>query len=329
MSIKTICKKVVKAIIPYGLLYLYRKYLRTTNPNVHSRGYYCPDKIFYIIRRDPPGAGMFSNFHYVLGHIIFAIKKGYTPVVDMEYYRTYYNEKWPFKGTMNAWEYYFKQPTDYTLDGAYRGRNVIIGEMAYLGNKISCAVTCYNDAGKIAMFNQYISKYMQFQPDILDCIDRQQRIVFGNKQKILGVLSRGTSFNSPLVHGHPIVPDSDSLIDKVKELLEKWELDYIFLTTEEAFVVDKFKKAFGQEKVLVTQRARVIEYNDEEGSTRVSYGRENDNYLKGLEYIIDIALLSRCDALIGPIVNGTIAALELNNNKYKFKHIIDLGIRKD
>ena len=51
----------------------------------------------------------------------------------------------------------------------------------------------------------------------------------------------------------------------------------------------------------------------------------NDNYYKGLECLIDMVLLSRCDSLLCSMTNGSLAAIEMNGNNYLNKHIIDLG----
>ena len=59
-----------------------------------------------MIRRSP-GAGMFSNFIYVLNHVNIA-KNNFIPIVDMENFTTIYNERQKINNTYNAWEYYFE-----------------------------------------------------------------------------------------------------------------------------------------------------------------------------------------------------------------------------
>jgi hypothetical protein len=54
-------KKIIKNILPYDFVTNYEK--RNA------------DKTFYVIRREPPGSGLFSNFHWVLGHVIYALEK--------------------------------------------------------------------------------------------------------------------------------------------------------------------------------------------------------------------------------------------------------------
>ena len=48
-------------------------------------------EIFYIIRRDP-GTGFFSNLTFVLNHLLIAKKFNFIPIIDMEKYKSIYNE---------------------------------------------------------------------------------------------------------------------------------------------------------------------------------------------------------------------------------------------
>ena len=46
----------------------------------------------------------------------------------MEEYPTIYNEKNKIQDTFNAWEYYFENTTEFTIDEIYNSKNVIITE---------------------------------------------------------------------------------------------------------------------------------------------------------------------------------------------------------
>ena len=86
---------------------------------------------YYIIHRSELGAGFFSNYYWVLGHVVFARRFGYIPVVDMENYRTLYSEDEPVNGEANAWNYYFENVGSAGLDEAYRsGKYVLARERA-------------------------------------------------------------------------------------------------------------------------------------------------------------------------------------------------------
>jgi len=118
------------------------------------------DKTFYIIRRPEPGAGLFSNFHWVLGHIIYALEKNYIPVVDMKNYKTYFNETALINGTKNAWEYYFKQPTNYNLDEAYKSKNVVVSKMDFMWDKMSILLKFEDEFFKFEDEIEYFHKFI-------------------------------------------------------------------------------------------------------------------------------------------------------------------------
>src|ERR1039458_7053638 len=84
-----------------------------------------PDKWFYIIWRKPPGNGFFSNFLGVIGHLLIADRLGYTPIVDMLNYKTYYNQPEGIDGLHNEWEYYFEQPSGYSISAIANSKNIV------------------------------------------------------------------------------------------------------------------------------------------------------------------------------------------------------------
>ena len=93
--------------------------------NFVSFGELNKDKYFYLIKRSP-GTGLFSNVTFVLNHLIICKKLGFIPVIDMENFKTIYNEKNKVKNTLNSWHYYFEPLNQYTLEEVYKSRNVLI-----------------------------------------------------------------------------------------------------------------------------------------------------------------------------------------------------------
>jgi hypothetical protein len=178
-------KKIIAWFVPYGFILARRTIIGREKVKHYGKLY--PDKTFYIIRRPEPGAGLFSNFHWVLGHILYAIEKNYIPVVDMMNYKTYYNETESVNGTKNAWEYYFEQPALYTLEEVYKGKNVILGNMEYLRDRVPSFLETEE---QIARFNECITSYMKFNKVTLDAINEVKSRLFCGKQNILGVLYR-------------------------------------------------------------------------------------------------------------------------------------------
>ena len=83
------------------------------------------DKIFYVIKRSP-GTGLFSNVTFVLNHLRICKKNNFIPIVDMDNFKTIYNEDKKIKNTNNAWEYYFEKLNNFPLKEVYQSQNVFI-----------------------------------------------------------------------------------------------------------------------------------------------------------------------------------------------------------
>ena len=100
------------------------------------------DKRIYIIRcindkskfYNGPVYNLMANYFYVLTHLCYAKEKGYVPVIDQKNYSVYNSVLEPVNGTLNAWEYFWVQPSDITLDDAYQSKNVILSKRKLLLN---------------------------------------------------------------------------------------------------------------------------------------------------------------------------------------------------
>ena len=115
------------------------------------------------------------------------------------------------------------------------------------------------------------------------------------------------------------------LIAKTRERLLAWKPDRIFLTTEEKSVVDAFERAFPG-MVITTDRFFIADYDGTTLVPQIDTARKHGGYWLGLEYLVDIYLLSRCDYFLGTLTCGTRFALATNGGRYKEKCIIDLGV---
>ncbi|MDR0868360.1 MAG: hypothetical protein LBP75_07810 [Planctomycetota bacterium] len=293
------------------------------------------DGKFYIIRPLPNRpAGLFSWFHFVLSHIIFAVENGWTPMVDMKNYRTLANEDHPVNGTMNYWEYYFEQPANYDLLGCYFSENVVLSDTEMLAQYVPFPFTYYRNTALIAKLHAYITEYMKFKREVIVRIDEYQQKKFGDKKNIMAVMVRSGKVYQR-VH-HNIMPDNQVVIDKVRQLLAEWRMEWIFLSIDFAEGVDEFRRAFG-DKLIVIERARLTydylakilsspqEFLKYREAPLGMEGVENARYTADLLYLIEVVLASRCDALAASLANGAAAAVELNGNQYRHTFFFDEG----
>ena len=98
-------------------------------PNkIYNFGDKNPDKTLYIINRNIPGGGLFSNVTFVLNELKICASKNFIPIIDMLNFPLIYNDLNPINGTENSWEYYFDHPTTYNLKDAYNSKNVMFSE---------------------------------------------------------------------------------------------------------------------------------------------------------------------------------------------------------
>jgi len=318
-------KKVLLDIIS-AIKYFF-KYTIIEKLNIKHFGNDFPDKIFYIVRRCPPGAGLLSNFHYVLNHAAYAISKKYIPIVDMENYKTFYNENFPIetgKGeTLNAWEYYFEQPFGYSLKNIENAKNVILADLNDAGMADYFLDPYHISKSRIEKYYTFVSQYCKFNQITAEHIDKQKEILFGNKTNILGVLHRGTDMKTAKNHQTPA--SIEQTLQKVQQVFQDEKFDYIFLCTEEQKAVDEFFMAFKKEHIITSDIQRIKEYD----SGTIPYIIQKKSlsvYKEGLNYLSDMYLLSKCDGIVAPKVNGTYFALGLNNNKYRFSYLFDFGV---
>jgi hypothetical protein len=326
IRLRKIFRALPNYVLPYYTLYKEQKKQKWLAEKKISCGELNKDRIFYVIRRDPPGAGLLSNFHWVLGHVIYAVKKGFTPVVDMQNYKTFYSEKKVINGTVNAWEYYFTQPSVYTLDEVYKSKNVILCKMEYLQNEIPSEFNYIYNKEDITKYYNYITKYIPLNSCVANYARESESLLFGERKNILGVYSRGTDYK--YATGHYTPTSTCDLINKAQELLFSWKMEWIYLVSEEVEVIEKFRQIF-KNQLIVTDSKRIKNYQQYMGVVPlIDFGRQNDKYLRNLEYLRDIVLLSKCDSLICSKTNGSVMAIELNNNKYKNVYIFDSEINK-
>ncbi len=301
-----------------------------------------PDKVFYVIRPYyflEPNEFIFNNvanlltqYYYCLQKLSLAVEKGWIPVVDWENYgKLPHSEDTPVNGTMNSWEYYWCQPSPYTLEEIYQSKNVIlstrnIGQFGYIPN---CAMT--------PPFNQYAERLRQLCPQYAalipfnqvteEYIQKAQSALFPPNKRILGVVVRGASYGrvETPYRSHPVQVGMNELIRTVKIYLKEWEMEYIFFVNEMQELVEIMKEEFG-EKLIVLPRLRDHLDRPTDGETKNPMYYPGNRYQSNLDYVTEIALLSKCTALIGSMSSGARASLIWNDGNFEQVHIFEKGL---
>lgn len=267
-----------------------------------------PDKIFYIIKRTP-GTGMFSNITFVLNHLKICKKFDFIPIIDMENFPTIYNEKKTFKNNRNAWNYYFKNLNNFTLDEVYKSKNVLITNNKFF-HFFSYNIDKDHEMSALLRSEIKLNPYLE-----KSYFKVKQKF---NNENVLGIHFRGTSYKrSP---GHPLPATKKQMYELTKKIIKKNKIDKIFLVTEEQNYLDFFKRKFG-DKIFFLSSSYRSNIND---AFKI-YPRNLHRYKLGREAVIEAMLLSSCKHFIFLCSNISSAAIGFDIDSNQKRYEIDNG----
>jgi hypothetical protein len=284
--------------------------LNSQNGLIKSFGINNPDKVFFVIRQEKLGRGLFSLLSSVLCYIDFAHRNGLTPVVDFENFRTEYNESTEINEMKNSFEYYFKQRNKITLNEVYSSKFVIFSDNEYALN-YSYSVT--NIPGILNLFH----KYFEIDSSILNESKLSSIFPIEDEKKILGVHFRGQEFRTAQGHWYP--PSKKQIVHSIDLILKKSNCVKIFVSTEDVKLLRFIESVYGSivscHNNFRTDGVNAYKINP----------RQNHRYLLGREIMVDMLTLSSCNSFIGCTSNVAEMARLFNNNNYSCQIKINNG----
>ena len=276
-----------------------------------------PDKVMLI------NEGLYEYGYFnacflenMMSLMVYALSQGYAPYIDLKDW----GEGW------TNWSTFFEQPflmmEGVQPDGVCdlkQGRFHPHFDTPYKKFDLRLWCKVYD---RLVKLNGNTRDYVEKEYESLFMPDQSPR------HRTLGVICRGTDYVKLKPQGHPVQPSVEQVIERAKALLEKYHLDRIYLATEELAIYEKFEKAFPG-RIIVNQGQYydgIFNAHNMSYIYEVQFDRENDIYLKGLEYLSSLQLLSRCDVLLGGNCGGACAALYMNNMKYEYVELFKLGL---
>lgn len=157
---------------------------------------------------------------------------------------------------------------------------------------------------------------------MMDYISKKLPAVFQEKSKKVGCICRGTDYFDAPKLGIAKQPTAEEMIEKVKECMQKNDVDMVYCATEDQNVYAKFQKAFGNKLIPNIQQ----KYGRNEGKflSEVNKTQNIDVYKVNQEYFFSLYMVSQCDFFIGGNVSGTNAVILMNNN-FKESYVFRLG----
>lgn len=281
------------------------------------------EKTFYVIRSASTVIGLYAYVLTFSGRIKEAIDRGYVPVIDMQSLKNPYLRQ-DQVGKINAWEFFYEQPCGYTMEDVRKSKNVVFASSEVPKEYPTKSMAFLTNEEKVRYWRELFAKYIRMNDRTKKYVDEAYcRIFPQNGARVLGVLARGTDYIALRPFQHPIQPQPDEIMQKAKAVMEEQNCEYVYLATEDASIHEMFRKEFG-DKLLSIDVKRYVDTGKNKFITQMSIDRENDEQLKGLEYLTTIELLARCNCLVAGRAGGSVAARVLAKN-YEYTFFYDLG----
>lgn len=273
-----------------------------------SNGEKFPDKNFLIICLGNYIPGLGTIWRQVINIVSYAKQNDYIPVVDMKTYQNQYLEEGEI-GSVNAWEKFFVQPYNYTLEDIAEAKNI---------SKV------YTE---IKWEPIYKNKTRTWLPQMKYSLSEKIKkyLVTIEHKRVLGVLYRGTDYSQQKPFRHCIQPSLETMINMTKKKMVEWGgFDLVFLCTEVQQACNRFEEEFGSHVIYYPQ----LRFDAEVSIERLalySFGIKDERTKRGEDYWIALNILSSCNSIIAGQCGGTAVALTLNNNQYENIYLFELG----
>jgi hypothetical protein len=278
-----------------------------------------PQKTFFVIGFQLESEGLMSLVAHSLGPLVYALRRGYIPVVDLQNYSNQYlSEKTLHKE--NAWEYFFEQPCGYTLKDIAKSKNIIICRGKYFRSLFKKGLASF------AVQRQYYKKYIRFNGPTKQYLKEDYENVFQPGRKILGVLCRGTDYLLGKGFYTPIQPDTLSVVEKAKQVMTEKNCTHIYLATEDEVIYDLFQGHFGRQLLVNRQkRFRRNAVNWEKGKRIFDVPMDIERKKRiALDYLSSLHILTKCSCFVGVPCTGTSSVYCLTDG-FEYDYVYDLG----
>jgi len=286
----------------YGYLYWFACHYKLDKLKKKSKGFRAVKKLManYDFFR-------FYNtvFHLdAVSHIVYELSQGYLPVID---------------DTYHVWDQFFEQPV-LPDEVARLDRSLLpvsdVEETLYTPQQIPFCKPNRVVAAKL------LRDFCRLLPEPAAYInDEIHNLLDGHR--VLAVVRRGTDY---IGTGMSTQPKIEDMISEARQWMERYHYDRLYLATEDERIYDQFNTAFPG-RILVNKRSyydKAMQEQNVSAIGRVHFDRENDDYLKGLEYLSSLYILSECQALLAGYCGATQMALLLNDDRYERWKVFDL-----
>ena len=183
---------------------------------------------------------------------------------------------------------------------------------------------------EVIYWSEIFNEYIHYNRELKKTVEEEYKVYFEKihrlNKKILGVKLRGSDYVNNIPLGHPIQSTASEMATKVREIMQKKDISYLYLATEDSTIVEEFRRKFTKEE-LITRNNMLIWPNDENylNSASEAANKKFGEKESILEYIKDTDLLSRTDALVTCGNSGSVMAIIMNGGRYEEVYFLDNG----
>lgn len=279
------------------------------------------DKTIYIIKPDYQDGveGLLSLVYRQILYIDYAKKRGFVPYIDWKNFKTQY-----YDGQNNAWEYFFRQPSQLTEMEVYESKNVYLSGWTFhdINSTGLFEADIFFDKKLEMESHQLVKNNLIFHKEILEMVEKE--ISNLDIEKCIGLYVRGTDYIKLKPPGEYVQPNIEQIKQKTAEFMEKYHAP-IFLVTEDGEIYDELVKTFGKNIRIVSYDTFIRHYDGKDVLSRSSV-LDNDKKQRGQKYLVKMILLAKCKYLISSITQGSKFSYSLNGGKYEDEYIFNLGL---
>lgn len=306
----------------YKLKYFYYSLARRdVLQKTKSFGERNPDKIIYVVKPDYQDGveGLLSLLHKQVIYINYAKQKGYIPYVDWKNYKTQY-----YDGENNAWNYFFKQPSEILEKDVYSSKNVYLSGWTFnnINPKGLFESEIFFNKKLEEESHNFLVNNLEFSEVVKDYVEKEARML--DISNCIGVYVRGTDYVKLKPSGEYIQPTVEQVKCKIKEFENKYNAP-IFLVTEDGEIFDELMNEFRDLIKVVSFDTFIRNYRGNDVLSK-SDVLEKDKEMRGQKYLTKMILLSQCRYLITSITQGSKFSYALNGGKYEDEYVFDLGL---
>ena len=271
-----------------------------------------------LVQRHDPLSGMGSYLFTNLNGIVKCLLNNKIPIVDMR------NSRFEnVNGMENGWEAFFEQPFGIGLNDMETDQELPVCSIESVREMVFMDEFLYNKELQRFWHKIYV-KYMRFLPEVEQYIKKEHQNYFEgiDLNKVCGVLCRGTDYQNLKPYNHPVQPDVEEVIRKVKEVMEDYGCESVFLATEDKGIYHRFYEEFAG-KLLVT-KTHMTQYQEAIHLAKVQEVEKVDPFQNNLDYLSALYQLSTLQYFVGGNTSGTMCVYFMSDG-FEYSYVWNEG----